>query len=100
MLANSDDTCVRFINSTKSGKKHGNIWDVFGSSHGYWSCTRRDTYRLMLTLMGFLGSIGLIVLIIAFIILGICNGFTGPPAMALVGDTVEADDNATGMGFF
>ncbi|MHA2247275.1 MAG: MFS transporter [Candidatus Hodarchaeales archaeon] len=55
---------------------------------------------IMLTIMGFLGSFGLFILIIAFIILGIGNGFTGPPAMALVGDIVEADDNATGMGFF
>ncbi|UCE12976.1 MAG: MFS transporter, partial [Candidatus Heimdallarchaeota archaeon] len=55
---------------------------------------------IMLTLMGYLGSSGLFAVIIAFIILGIGNGFTGPPAMALVGDIVEADDNATGMGFF
>lgn len=55
---------------------------------------------IMLTFMGFLGSFGLLFLIIGFIILGIGNGFTGPTAMALVGDTVEADDNATGMGFF
>jgi MFS family permease len=54
----------------------------------------------MLVFMGFLGSFGLFVIIIGFIILGIGNGFTGPPAMALVGDIVEADDNATGMGFF
>ncbi|MFX0184140.1 MAG: MFS transporter [Candidatus Hodarchaeota archaeon] len=58
------------------------------------------SYGIMLVFMGFLGSFGLFVIIIGFIILGIGNGFTGPPAMALVGDTVEADDNATGMGFF
>jgi MFS family permease len=57
-------------------------------------------YGIMLVFMGFLGSFGLFVIIIGFILLGIGNGFTGPPAMALVGDTVEADDNATGMGFF
>lgn len=55
---------------------------------------------IMLVFMGFLGSFGLFVIIVGFIILGIGNGFTGPPAMALVGDTIEADDNATGMGFF
>lgn len=55
---------------------------------------------IMLTIMGYVGTFGLFPLIIAFIILGIGNGFTGPPAMALVGDIVEADDNATGMGFF
>ncbi|MFX0172002.1 MAG: MFS transporter [Candidatus Hodarchaeota archaeon] len=55
---------------------------------------------IMLSIMGFLGSFGLFAVIIAFIILGTSNGFTGPPAMALVGDSVEADDNVTGMGFF
>ena len=55
---------------------------------------------IMLTITGFLGSFGLFAIIIAFVLLGICNGFTGPSAMALVGDMVEADDNATGMGFF
>jgi MFS family permease len=54
----------------------------------------------MLSVMGYLGSFGLFTVIIGFIILGIGNGFTGPTAMALVGDTVEADDNATAMGFF
>ncbi len=54
----------------------------------------------ILTIMGFLGSFGLYILIIGFVILGICNGFTGPSAMALVGDIIEADENATGMGFF
>ena len=58
------------------------------------------TVGFMLTIMGYLGSFGLFAVIIGFIILGIGNGFTGPTAMALVGDTVEADDNATGMGFF
>ncbi len=55
---------------------------------------------IMLTITGFFGSFGLFAIIIAFVLLGICNGFTGPSAMALVGDMVEADDNATGMGFF
>jgi len=53
-----------------------------------------------LMIMGYLGSFGLFAVIIGFIILGIGNGFTGPTAMALVGDTVDADDNAVGMGFF
>ncbi|MFX0012976.1 MAG: MFS transporter [Promethearchaeota archaeon] len=55
---------------------------------------------IMLTIIGFVGTFGLFPLIIGFIILGIGNGFTGPPAMALVGDIVEADDNPTSMGFF
>ncbi|MFX0205077.1 MAG: MFS transporter [Candidatus Hodarchaeota archaeon] len=55
---------------------------------------------IILSIMGFLSPFGLFAIIIAFIILGTGNGFTGPPAMALVGDSVGADDNATGMGFF
>jgi MFS family permease len=58
------------------------------------------SYGIILSTIGFLGAYGLLIVIIGFILLGIGNGFTGPPAMALVGDIVEADDNATGMGFF
>ncbi|MFX1506030.1 MAG: MFS transporter [Promethearchaeota archaeon] len=54
----------------------------------------------ILAIMGFLGTFGLFAVMVGFIILGIGNGFTGPTAMALVGDTVEVDDNAVGMGFF
>ncbi|MHA2295796.1 MAG: MFS transporter [Candidatus Hodarchaeales archaeon] len=57
-------------------------------------------YGIILVAMGFLGTFGLFTIIIAFIILGIGNGLTGPPAMALVGDTIDTDDNAVGMGFF
>ncbi|PWI47388.1 hypothetical protein CEE45_11845 [Candidatus Heimdallarchaeota archaeon B3_Heim] len=39
-------------------------------------------------------------IIAAFIFLGIGNGLTGPPAMALVGDIISKDENAVGMGFF
>ncbi len=55
---------------------------------------------IILSLIGFLGSFGLFVTIVVFVMLGIGNGFTGPPAMALVGDTIEKDENAVGMGFF
>ena len=55
---------------------------------------------VILSLIGFLGSFGLFVTLIVFILLGIGNGFTGPPAMALVGDTIKKDENAFGMGFF
>jgi MFS family permease len=57
-------------------------------------------YGIMLSLIGFLGSFGLFAIIFAFIVIGIGNGFTGPPAMALVGDIVDSDENAIGMGFF
>ena len=60
---------------------------------------------ILLAVTGYLGSVmeesfGLIIIIIAFFMIGICNGFTGPPAMALVGDIVEKEDNPVGMGFF
>ena len=57
-------------------------------------------YGVMLSLTGFIGSLGLGTLIIAYIILGITSGLTGPPAMAQVGDIVELEDRAMGMGFF
>jgi MFS family permease len=34
------------------------------------------------------------------VLLGLFSGVTAPPAMALVGDTVERKDSAMGMGFF
>ena len=55
---------------------------------------------IMLAVTGIIGSYGLFFIIIAFFMIGICNGFTGPPAMALVGDIVEKEDNPVGMGFF
>jgi MFS family permease len=55
---------------------------------------------VILSIMGFLTPYGLVVIIFSFILLGIGNGFAGPPAMALVGDLVEDDENAIGMGFF
>jgi len=60
---------------------------------------------ILLAVTGYLGSVteesfGLFIIIIAFFMIGICNGFTGPPSMALVGDIVEKEDNPVGMGFF
>ena len=55
---------------------------------------------IVLSSIGFLSNYGLFVIIISFIVLGIGNGITGPPAMALVGDLIEKDENALGMGFF
>ncbi|WP_455463326.1 MFS transporter [Candidatus Hodarchaeum mangrovi] len=55
---------------------------------------------IMLMIMGFLAQISFLVLIIGFIFLGIGNGITGPPAMALVGDVIDPAENALGMGFF
>jgi MFS family permease len=55
---------------------------------------------IMLMMAGYLGSFGLFMVIIAFFMIGVGNGFTGPPAMALVGDIVKKEDNPVGMGFF
>ena len=57
-------------------------------------------FGIMLSLAAYFGSFGLGILIIWFVILGILSGVTGPPSMALVGDFVESEDNAMGMGFF
>jgi len=54
----------------------------------------------MLMVMGILAQIGFLILIVGFILLGIGNGLTGPPAMALVGDVIDPAENALGMGFF
>ncbi len=54
----------------------------------------------ILAIIGIITPFGLVIVIIAFFFLGIGNGFTGPPAMALVGDTIREDENAVGMGFF
>jgi len=55
---------------------------------------------IMLVLTGYLGSYGIFIIILAFFMIGICNGLTGPPAMALIGDIVEKEDNPVGIGFF
>jgi MFS family permease len=55
---------------------------------------------IIFSLIGISGSYGLFAVIIVFMILGVANGFTGPPSMALVGDIVKNEDNATGIGFF
>ena len=54
----------------------------------------------ILSLIGILSNFGLFFVIFGFILLGLGNGLTGPPAMALVGDMVEKDEHAVGMGFF
>ncbi|MHA1207315.1 MAG: MFS transporter [Candidatus Hodarchaeales archaeon] len=55
---------------------------------------------IIFSLIGISGEYGLFAVIIVFMILGAANGFTGPPSMALVGDIVKNEDNATGIGFF
>ncbi len=58
------------------------------------------SYGIMLSLTGYFGLFGLGALIICFIILGTFSGVTGPPSVALVGDIVDVEDRAMGMGFF
>ncbi|MFX0137647.1 MAG: MFS transporter [Candidatus Hodarchaeota archaeon] len=57
-------------------------------------------YGIILSSIAFFGSYGFLILIILFVILGIFAGITTPPAMALIGDIVNKEENAIGMGFF
>jgi MFS family permease len=50
--------------------------------------------------MGEVGGISLPLLITLFVILGIFSSLTTPPSMALVGDIVDPENIAIGMGFF
>lgn len=53
-----------------------------------------------MSLTGLVGSLGLGALIFVYILLGVTSGMTGRLAMALVGDIVDSEDRAMGMGFF
>jgi MFS family permease len=75
----------------KYSDKHGRFKLLIAGSIGY---------GIFLSLTGFLGALGLPILIVFYILLGITSGMTGPPAMALVGDIVEEEDRAIGMGLF
>ncbi len=58
------------------------------------------SYALVLGLVGVAGHLSLSALIVTLILLGIFSGFTAPPTMAWVGDSVSPVDSATGMGLF
>ncbi|UCE09005.1 MAG: MFS transporter [Candidatus Thorarchaeota archaeon] len=58
------------------------------------------SYGIILTLLGAVGVLGFESLLLMLALLGLFSGVTAPPAMALVGDTVEQKDSAMGMGFF
>jgi len=75
----------------KWSDKIGRYIPLIGGSLATW---------IIFSLIGFAGSYGLVVVIIVFMLLGVANGFTGPPSMALVGDIVKSEDNAPGVGFF
>ena len=75
----------------KYSDRHGRIKLLIIGSIGY---------GIVLSLTGLVGSLGLGALIFVYILLGITSGMTGPPAMALVGDIVDSEDRAMGMGFF
>ncbi|MHA1615032.1 MAG: MFS transporter [Candidatus Thorarchaeota archaeon] len=57
-------------------------------------------FGVVLAMIGIIGIVGFDILLIMLVILGIFAGITSPPSMALVGDIVEKDDSAMGMGFF
>ena len=51
-------------------------------------------------LFGYLGAYGFSSLLVVLVILGVLNGITAPPSMAMVGDITGQEDSAMGMGFF
>ncbi len=57
-------------------------------------------YGIVLSLLAYFGAIGFSAFLLMLIVLGIFSGVTAPPSMALVGDSVEQQDTAMGMGFF
>jgi MFS family permease len=50
--------------------------------------------------LGYFGAFGFAALLLMLAVLGFFSGITAPPSMALVGDIVESEDSAMGMGFF
>ena len=57
-------------------------------------------YGIVLSLFGYLGAYGFSSLLVVLVILGVLNGITAPPSMAMVGDITGQEDSAMGMGFF
>jgi MFS family permease len=57
-------------------------------------------YGIVISILGFVGIQGFSLLLVMLAILGLFAGITSPPAMALVGDIVDQEDSAMGMGFF
>lgn len=57
-------------------------------------------YGIVLSFIGYLGTINFAMLASALVVLGILSGITGPANMALVADYVKKEDRAMGMGFY
>jgi MFS family permease len=57
-------------------------------------------YGIVLAVLGFIGALGFIPLLLGLILLGVFSGITAPSALALVGDTSDAEDSAMAMGLF
>jgi MFS family permease len=57
-------------------------------------------YGIVLAALGFIGAIGFLPLLLGLVLLGIFSGITAPSALALVGDTSDAEDSAMAMGLF
>ena len=75
----------------KLSDKHGRFKQLVVGSLGY---------GVVLSVLGYVGIQGFNLLLIMLAVLGLFAGVTTPPAMALVGDIVEQEDSAMGMGFF
>jgi MFS family permease len=58
------------------------------------------SYGVILSILGAAGAFGFEVLLLMLALLGFFSGTTAPPAIALVGDSVEQKDSGMGMGFF
>jgi MFS family permease len=57
-------------------------------------------FGLVMTSVGYVGSMSFASLLVVLVILGIFAGVTAPASMALVGDIVPQEDSAMGMGIF
>lgn len=57
-------------------------------------------YGIILAALGVIGAIGFLPLLFGLVLLGVFSGITAPSALALVGDTSDAEDSAMAMGLF
>jgi MFS family permease len=57
-------------------------------------------YGVVLAILGHIGSIGFLPLLLGLVLLGVFSGITAPSALALVGDSSEAEDSAMAMSLF
>ncbi len=76
----------------------GKLSDKFGRH--IFLITGSIGYGVVLSFVGFLGTINFVALVSALVFLGMLSGITNPANMALVADYVKKEDKAMGMGFY